>query len=46
VNVVMLVQTPDPLPLNGMMMCDFGGYDDGVILDGTMKCDFVWDDEV
>jgi hypothetical protein len=29
-----------------MMMCDFGGYDDGVILDGMMKCDFGRDDDV
>ncbi len=32
--------------LDGMMMCDFGGYDDGVILDGMMKCDFGRDDDV
>jgi hypothetical protein len=28
VNVVLLVQTRDPLPLDGMMKCDFGGDDD------------------
>jgi hypothetical protein len=45
----------DGVILDGLMMvwfwmgwwwCDFGGYDNGVILDGMMKCDCGWYDDV